>query len=324
MTKTQKIQNCLVTGASGFVGRTLCRQLQKQGIRVRALLRVDIPGPWDEVAKGDLTSLTQQDKAIFTGIDTIFHLAAISHRKASPEQYQRVNVEASYQLAELALENGVKNFIYVSSTKAVAEPKENIINECFEDYPNTLYGQSKRCAEDKLLNLAGFTHFSIIRPCLIYGEKVKGVFSLMVKAIKAGVFPPLPNLNDKKSMVSVDDVASAIIVAATHKVCHGKKYFITDGKTYSIADIYKTLCSGLNSTPWSWHLPRFLFSWLGYCGNLCKVVWRGFPLSSNVIYTLLESAQYSSEQFKIDTGWIAAEDFYDIAPKIIALQNAPK
>jgi len=92
--------HCLVIGASGFIGQALCHAIQKQGARVRALLRRPLSGPWDEVLIHDLCQSMPTDlqQTLFKDIDVVFHLATVAYsaaRNADPETYWRLNLSAA-------------------------------------------------------------------------------------------------------------------------------------------------------------------------------------------------------------------------------------
>ncbi len=145
---------CLVTGASGFIGRRLCQQLKREGSRVRALLRSASAGPWDE-AHLCVLGADHLQAEVLAGVDTIYHLAGVVHAMkpadVDPSLYFRVNVAASEELAELAALAGVKRFVYFSSIKAVADPGDKCVDESWQVPPDDPYGASKREAEQRLL-----------------------------------------------------------------------------------------------------------------------------------------------------------------------------
>ena len=118
-------------------------------------------------------------------------------------------------LAKHALNCGVKKFIYISSIKASGEPQNGKCHT--EDYVgpcSNIYGETKREAEIKLLDLLRGKDLDlcIIRPSLVYGPNVKGNLKSMLDLINKGIFPPLPEVNNKRSMIHVDDLVSAIFL----------------------------------------------------------------------------------------------------------------
>lgn len=321
------LKSCLVVGASGFVGRVLCEQLQQQGVWVRVMLRREQEGPWNEQIVGDLEnshSLKNIAAELFDGIDTIFYLASIAHSKAPAEKYFQVNVNGCLNFAELALASGVKNFVYVSSTKAMVEPLGRILHEDNEEWPVEAYGVSKRQAEEGLLALNGFEHLSIVRPCLVYGAGVQGNLHTLIKWIDRGVFPPLPDTGAMRSMVSVGDLSSALRKVAVSSLANRKIYILTDGHSYSVKGIENAMRIALGRTVPRWKIPAWFFKYGAACGDVIKKIWNGFPLNSDTLYKLLGPAQYSSQKIQTELGWQPTEDFYRVLPEIIETYNQHK
>jgi len=306
MSETCLLKRCLVTGASGFLGKVLCEQLQNNGIIVRALLRQNQAGPWSETVLCDLNDFDNYAIELFSGIDTIFYLASIAHDKAPVDMYDAFNVKLCLSFAQMALQQGVKRFIYVSSTKAMAEPNEKVVDETFFDWPKDLYGLSKRHAEEGLLSLAGFDHLVIVRPCLIYGKGVQGNLYSMLKFIDRGIFPPLPETGKKRSMVSVRDVASALRLCASTSVAHRKTYLLTDSVDYSVKVIENSMRLALHKKPLRWFIPNSVLTVMGY-----------FPFLSQTLQKLLGSARYSSEKIQRELGWYPSENLFQVLPEMV-------
>ena len=100
------MKNCLVTGASGFVGRELCRRLrEKKGAKIIAVSRNQAEGDWDELIRWDLADGTLPAAEKFAGIDTVFHLAGVTHDSRSgsgvESTYRKVNTDATLDMARI-------------------------------------------------------------------------------------------------------------------------------------------------------------------------------------------------------------------------------
>jgi UDP-glucose 4-epimerase len=252
-----------ITGSSGFIGRQLIKALYKNDLKL--LVRsIDYLNPIKQV-KCDLHSLDIPSN-FFSDVSTVFHLAGVAHdmRDASNNilVYQRVNVDATVRLAELAVKSGVKKFIFVSSVKAGGDSVFGVCaSEKNQGDPEGIYGKTKREAELKLLKIGKESgmHVSIIRPSLVYGPNVKGNLQLMLSGIKKGWFPPLPETNNKRSMVHVDDLVQAILLVADEDRANGEIFIATDGTPYSSRDIYNAMCSALGRSIPKWSVPKSLF-----------------------------------------------------------------
>jgi nucleoside-diphosphate-sugar epimerase len=199
-------------------------------------------------------------------VDTVFHLAGFAHdvRDASEIKhlYHKVNVDATVQLAELAVKSGVKRFIFVSSVKAGGDPPfGTCANEKDQRNTEDIYGKTKREAELKLLEVGRMSgmHVSIIRPSLVYGLNVKGNLQLMLSGIEKGWFPPLPETGNRRSMIHVDDLVQAILLVSEDKRVNGEIFIATDGEPYSSREIYNAMCSIVGKSISKWSVPKILF-----------------------------------------------------------------
>jgi len=253
----------LLTGSTGFVGRRLLNILSASGYKIRLLSRRSDPN--FETIICDFEQETISQSAV-ESVDVVFHLAGFTHdmRDASKVKhlYQKINVDATVQLAKLAIESGVKRFIFVSSVKAGGSA---VAGQCMteEDQgePEGVYGKSKREAELKLLKIGSESgmHVSIIRPSLVYGPNAKGNLQLMLSGIENGWFPPLPETGNRRSMIHVDDLVRAILLVADDGRANGEIFIATDGTPYSSREIYNPMCKISGKSIPKWSVPKTLF-----------------------------------------------------------------
>ena len=114
----------LVTGASGFIGPSLCRRLGSDGWRVRAVMRRPAEGPWDEAVTLDL-GRQPIPLGLLAEVDCVFHLAGKAHALAegpgAEEEYRLSNVQSTLDLLAAARAAGVRAFVYFSSVKAMGQ-----------------------------------------------------------------------------------------------------------------------------------------------------------------------------------------------------------
>jgi len=313
-----KVKHVLVTGAAGFLGQHVCRYLRQQGVLVRAMLRRPIEGPWDEAVIADLSRPESFPVRMFDDVDSVFHLAAIAHHRATEEDYQHNNVDSCVNIAQAALAAGVTRLIYVSSSKAVAEPYDRCVDENFTDMPTDAYGVSKRRGEEVLLAMPGLTHLVIARPPLIYGAGVRDNLAMMLRWIDKCLFPPLPDLPAPRSMVAAADVARALLLLAQEPKAHQKIYFVTDNQVYQMAAVERAMRTALGRKLPVWHVPFFCFWCVGKTGDLFRKLYVRFPIHSGLVHKLLGPAQYSSEKLQRELGWRPETDFYRELPAIVA------
>jgi nucleoside-diphosphate-sugar epimerase len=173
----------LVTGASGFVGRAVCRYLREAGHTVVATIRQrapDLPREVEVALVGDINATTIWSPAL-ENVNGIVHLAALTHRAQGLddiETYRTINVEGTAQLARAAKAAGVETFLFMSSIKvngeyspldAHGQPQRLSGNDIPQ--PGSAYGQSKWEAEQRLEEIFRDSSIGlvILRPPLIYG-----------------------------------------------------------------------------------------------------------------------------------------------------------
>jgi len=263
----------LITGATGFIGSRLCKFLVSQGHSIRIVSRQP-NDKYTDVVVCDLVD-NKLESSSFEDISQIFHLAAYTHdldySTKNEYLYRKINVDATLNIAKSAIEAKIKNFTYVSSVKAGSANKfENDLSTI--DTPQGIYGHTKREAELKLIELfkGSTTRLEILRPALVYGPGVKGNMASMINGIKQGWFPPLPDTNNIRSMVHVDDLITALILITKHQKPENGIYIATDGVNYSSSVIYETLCSLLGKKIPKWRIPKIVFTLISLCHHSLK------------------------------------------------------
>jgi len=215
-----------ITGANGFVGRAVSRALLARGIGATGLVRHDAqcePG----VDVRHIDGLDSIAPDAFAGCDAVIHLAARVHvmtdaaaqntSEALLNAYRAINVDGTLAAAEAARRAGVTRFVLMSSIKALGEsdPGRPFTEDDARNPPDA-YGVSKAEAEVKLLEFGSRTglEIAIVRPPLVYGPGVRANFLAMMRAIARGMPLPLGAIDARRSLVSVDNLASATIECA--------------------------------------------------------------------------------------------------------------
>ena len=252
-------QSWLITGSSGFVGRALLARLATFNQRpplLRLLERrpTEPPAVFQSCA-GDLGDPPSLRRAC-EGIDTVIHLAGIAHvGSAASAEARAINLDGSLSLLRMAIDAGVKRFVFLSSTLSSDQSIQ--------------YGRDKHAVEEALLAAAaaGSIEVVILRAVNIYGVGMRGNIAAMIRLISSGVLPRLPKLTNRLSLVGVDDVVSALLLAATldspsdPSVLMAKlaiRVTLTDGCTYEIGAIEESIYDAVERSPSHWRLPVVL------------------------------------------------------------------
>ena len=217
----------LVTGASGFIGAALCRELLARGHLVRAAVRrpsspAARPPGLEEILIADLAGELDRD-ALVDGMEVVVPLAAIAHRTAGEAETRRVNAAATIRLAASAA-GRARRFVFVSSVKVHGEDSgDGAYAESDPTRPQDAYGRSKLEAERALAEMAARSGMELvlIRPPLVYGPAVKANFLRLLRWIDAGLPLPLAGVRNRRSLIGLDNLVDAIARCVEHPEARG-------------------------------------------------------------------------------------------------------
>ena len=313
----------LVTGATGFIGSRLIGALEADGATCRCLSRKPIPLHDAFVADlADKSALT----AACTGVDRIFHCAGHAHAFSSltgddAAVHWQVNFEGTRNLVEAAGQSGVKRFVFLSSVKAMAEPGESCADEDFPGQPETAYGQAKRAAEEEVADVGRRygMHVVNLRLAMVYGSGGRGNLERMGRLVKRGLFPPLPETGNRRSLVHVDDVVGAMRLVADADRANGGTYIVASSTAPSGRELFDALRSALGMPRCSWAVPGVLLRAVAIgADGLEAIVKRRMPFDGEVLDRLLGSAWYSPARIERELGWRARVSLADGLAEMLA------
>jgi len=306
----------LVSGSSGFIGWRLTAALQRDALPLRRLVRK--AGTDASAIVADLAD----SSALFSvcdGVECVFHCAGYAHAFSSlsgddSARHWAVNFEGTRNLAEVAGKAGVKRFVFLSSVKAMAEPGEQCVDEDFPGQPQTAYGQSKLAAEEAVL-VAGQRygmHVVNLRLAMVYGAGGRGNLERMGRLVMRGIFPPLPETGNHRSLVHVDDVVTAMRLVADDDRANGRTYIIAAHEAPSGRGLFNALRQAQGLPPCNWSVPAPLLRLAATVGDGAeKLLGRRLPLDSEVVDRLLNSAWYSPGRIERELGWRAQVSLND-------------
>lgn len=205
--------------------------------------------------------------------DTVIHTAArvhIMNEKAEDPlfEFRKTNVEGTLHLAKQAAKLGIKRFIFISSIKVNGE--STLTNQAFlaDDCPNPQdpYAVSKLEAEQGLQLIAKETGMElvIIRPPLIYGPGVKGNFQRIIRLILCGFPLPLGAIKNKRSFVSLNNLADLIKVCLKHPKAANQIFLVSDGHDLSTTELLYNIAQAINKSLWLLPIPESVLKFVGY------------------------------------------------------------
>ena len=200
----------LITGANSYIGESVERWLQNSVCNYQIITLDMLNQGWKE-----------HD---FSKYDVVFHVAGVAHAEVGyvsdeiRNKYYKVNRDLAIEVASIAKDQGVKQFIFMSSMIIYNGCKESFITKDTKPKAENFYGDSKLQADLKLqeLNSNDFK-VCIIRPPMIYGKGSKGNYPILVKlATKLPVFPIVKN---RRSMLHIDNLCEFIKLMIDNEEC---------------------------------------------------------------------------------------------------------
>lgn len=252
----------IVTGASGFLGRPLTAALSSK-FAVTAIVRSSgtaFPKSVAVACYSDLSDLA--DPAELQGCDILVHCAARAHilndRSSDPlEEFRTVNTRSTEALARAAVQAGVRRFVFISSIKVNGEATTPGAPFKASDSPAPVdpYGISKSEAEQAVKRATenSATEFIIIRPPLVYGPSVKGNLRWLDRLARLPIAIPLGRIENRRSLISVDNLISLIELAMTHPAAAGETFLASDGVDLSTSQLVAMIQEAHRGA--SWLLP---------------------------------------------------------------------
>lgn len=202
------MKNILITGANSYIGTSFKKWVSQYPDKYSVdtiSLRDD---SWEEKS--------------FEGYDVVFHTAAVVHVKENDTiKYLKVNRDLAVEVAEKAKQEGVKQFIFLS-TMGVYGTETGYITKDTVPTPKTPYAKSKYEAEQLLLemDIEDF-NVAILRPPIVYGKGCPGNYTRLASmALKLPIFPSIDNM---RSMIYIDNLSEFVRLLIDHGV--GGLYF---------------------------------------------------------------------------------------------------
>jgi nucleoside-diphosphate-sugar epimerase len=243
-------ERVLITGASGFIGPHAVARLRAEGYLVRVAQRsAPVADGVELIVTGDLTQPIDWRPAL-DGVRHVVHLAGLAHAGPGLNEalYQRINTQATLELARAAQDAGVMRFVYLSSIKAqIGDVDSATLSEIDEPRPGDAYGRSKLAAEQELAALD--LDWVSLRPVLVYGPGVKANMAALLKLARLPVPLPLGELKAPRSLVAVENLAEAIIFALTAACPARRSFIVSDPEPISVAQMIAAMRRGLGRGP---------------------------------------------------------------------------
>ena len=258
--------NVLITGATGFVGKSLALKMcHSKQFRVSTLSRtttkIDNVNEFIRVSISNESNLTD----VLENVDVVIHCIAQLPARAFKfdffsdiKKLKSVNIDLACSLYKQASKMGVKRFIFISTIGVHGNKSKNKITEKSVFSPQNLYSSSKLEAEQKLLELskASQTEVVIIRPPLVYGRGAGGFFKTIERLISAHFPFPISALDNTRSMISINNLCEFIVLCTTHPELGNEVFVVSDSDSYPLNTVLETIASAKDIKMKSIRVPR--------------------------------------------------------------------
>ena len=292
----------LVTGASGYVGKSIVDSLRlNDAFELFVVVRdqshgapITNPVSIDHVVSiSDITHVEDWTD-LLKSIDIVIHAAAVVHQNISVDvdYLLAANATATKKLASDAKSSGVKQFIFLSSVAVYAKCGDVLISEDSETKPDTHYGESKLMAEQYLNEISKNTQMKVVvlRPPMIYGPECPGNFSTLVALIRKPIPLPLGSINSKRSLLGIDNFISLITQIVSNAPVSGT-YNVADADDLTFIDLLETVQSGVGARnmifKFPLHLLRAIVSLVGKSSQLDKIT-ESICLNTDLVHSELK------------------------------------
>ena len=291
----------LVTGASGFVAKSLIANLKSHGVTVVGAGRKLTQSKADVFfVIPDITSPEAWRKAL-TDCEVVIHLLARVHVMSEfaddpMDEYRRVNVQGTERLARSSAASGVKRLVYVSTIKVNGEEtlESKSYSELDAPSPRDAYGMSKWEAEQALHRVSKETGLEvvIVRPPLVYGAGVKANFAQMLNFVSRCTPLPLASVKNRRDMVYVGNLVDVLILCTMHPKAAGQTYLVSDGVSVSTPELICMLAKALGRRCFVFPFPIFVIKFIASLFGKSAAVDR-----------LTQSLQIDDSKIRNELGW---------------------
>lgn len=296
-----------ITGATGFIGRSLVSRLQHDGVDVVPISRTRSSvhaGPNFLYYCSDYLNTALLVK-FFRSCDVVIHLAGLAHQlsaNSTSEQlraYRRANIQSLVSVARAASIAGARRLVFVSSIGVNGSSTQGIpFTE--SDAPNPIepYAITKlegeRALAHELLELP--TDWVVLRPPLVYGPGCPGNLERLIRLADSAPILPFGSLRSRRTLISIDNLIDALLIAAVHPAVSRRVFVVADSHDIDVTGILRAFLLGLDRE--SWRLLSVPSDLIGMVMRLLgkQNLWNKFSSELRV----------DSSAFRRATGWVPA------------------
>jgi nucleoside-diphosphate-sugar epimerase len=312
------MKKAFVTGAAGFVGSNLCRELLESGWEVTAFIRRGSKAPALEglvlqIAEGDITDLATLNAAV-PGHDAVFHIAALYRQAKFPDaEYFRVNEFGTEQVFRAAISAGVPTVLHCSTIGVHSHIPNPPANESEPYAPTDVYQESKMKGEQHALRQyrEGKVRGAVIRPAMIWGPGDTR-FLKMFRGIARQRMPVIGSGKLLTHWILVTDLARAFRLAAETPESTGQIYIIAGARPVPLNQVFQAIATELGvPKPWL-HLPAWPIQVIGsIVESLCRPFGWEPPLHRRRADFFIKQRAFDTSKAQRELRFVPAGTFED-------------
>lgn len=250
-------QVTVLTGASGWLGRALVHRLLADPSRHRLRLLAHTTAEGNELqALGDVEiivgDIAKPDTAarLLYGAGTdadLIHTVGVIHPQ-NTRQFFDVNLTGTRNVADAALDHGVRRMVHVSSNSPFGtNPQPTDVFRATEPYnPYLSYGRSKMEGELAVLDAVDRgLDATIVRPPWFYGPFQPPRQTTFFRLVRSGKFPGVGDGEQRRSMVYIENLVDGVLAAESSPIAKGRGYWVADARAYTVNEIVATVGQAL-------------------------------------------------------------------------------
>jgi dihydroflavonol-4-reductase len=300
-------RDVFVTGATGFIGGRLVREILEAGADVTVLTREanraeDLAAAGAEVQEGDVTD---PDGFAIGDPDTVIHAAAwiaFGIPSSKEKLFRATNVAGTENVLAAAKDAGVDVFCHVSSVAAIGPtpgglyPEERAVEKRYPEFQN-LYAETKHAAHEHVLENHGGMRLVVPMPSVVLG--VGSGFQGLMEAFLEGNVWRLTGDNPT-GFVHVEDVVEGTLGALEH----GEGCYIFNDRNLTLGELWDTFAEASGQPAPDRTAPLWAAKLLAHVVQApYKLAGKVPPLSVEMIEALEVPLTYSSRRARDELGW---------------------
>ncbi|RMD87964.1 MAG: NAD-dependent epimerase/dehydratase family protein [Candidatus Dadabacteria bacterium] len=310
------MEKILVTGATGFVGTRLCKELVEHGYSVRGMHRASsniepIKDMGVELVEGDVTE-KESLLAAMDGVDTVYHIAALFREAKHPDEvYWKVNRDGVVNVLEAAYTVGVDRVVHCSTVGVHSHIPNPPADESEAYRPGDIY-QLTKCEGEKEARRwfeSGKLKGVIIRPAMIWGPGDKRTLKLF-RGIARRRLPIIGTGKTLLHWVLVDDLAAAFRLAGEREEAVGNIYIIAGERPVELEYLFFQIAKELGVQTFPFRIPAKPIQLLG---SMVEAVCVPFgiepPIYRRRVDFFTKTRAFDYSRAKRDLGYLPSHTF---------------